>query len=233
MRESDWKITFDELKSFGLKLVVLDFGDLMDTEINFTESQIHDVGAFDFVDSARPTARGNRRLELQFQKRVGHQDIITAWQEAANKQSSESDFGLWENDFQTGFGQTGKLKVASIQHRDGIARFFDAAFVSTKHQPSIGRGLAETIHQYSMRLLPLHSLRLDNGSLVFGGSLSADATTYNAPTLPSSVSIGDELEIGGEDDTPGRVSGGRDGKYIAQSALTSGSSGAITVTPAP
>jgi len=68
MRESGWRITWNPAGESSR--VLLDFGDLMDGEIQRDLVQVVDVGRFDQATQGRPFGRKNRKRRLEFNRLV-------------------------------------------------------------------------------------------------------------------------------------------------------------------
>lgn len=137
MRESDWRITWDPAGESPL--VLLDFSDLMDSEIRMPRTQIAATGKSDFSLQAVPVARKNMRRRLEFSRRLPHVTAAASWSAALLALSALP----W-----------GKKGVLGIQPRGGDTRYFTAAVLSSQHRPVLEDGLIESAHHHAFRVIP-------------------------------------------------------------------------------
>lgn len=138
MRASDWKITWDPA---GVSpLVLLDYDDLMDSEIRLPREQLSAVGKSDFALRVTPLARQNVKARLEFSRRLEHATAAASWEASLAALAAVP------------WGQKGVLRV---QPRGGAARDYTAAVLSSNHRPSYQDGIIESVHGYALRVVPL------------------------------------------------------------------------------
>lgn len=135
MRNSDWKITWDPA---GDALVLLDYDDLMDSEIRMDGQQLVEAGKSDFAVRAVFMSRGNSKRRLEFTRRIEHATGAASW----NAWHAALAAVPW--------GAKASLKIAQ---RAGQFWICDAAAVlSSSHRLSTEDGIIESVHQYSLRI---------------------------------------------------------------------------------
>jgi hypothetical protein len=140
MRESDWRIVWDPA---GVSpLVLLDFGDLMDSEIRLPRQQLVATGKPDFALRAQVVSRGNRRGRLEYSRRLPHATAKASWKAAMDAMAALP------------WGVKGEL---SIQPRGGSERSYTAAVLSSRHGPRADDGVIESLHECVFRVIPIAS----------------------------------------------------------------------------
>lgn len=137
MRNSDWTITWDPA---GAPLVMLALDDVMDNEIRIGGQQLTGSGLSDFALRAVALSRGNRKVSLEITRRLPHATTAAAWQ-ACMDALIAAPWGL--------------KKTLRITPRGGSARDYTAALLSSSHKPAHDDGLIESVHTYSLRIVPL------------------------------------------------------------------------------
>lgn len=156
MRSSDWQITWDP--AGASPLVLLDYDDLMDSEIRLPREQLSAAGKSDFALRVVPLARQNAKARLEFTRRVAHATAAGSWD------ASLAALG------QVPWGMKGVLRV---QPRGGAGRDYTAAVLSSSHRPSYQDGIIESVHGYALRVVALPvPLPLPVEGLVVTGALS-------------------------------------------------------------
>lgn len=136
MRESDWRIVWDP--AGASPLVLLDFGDLMDSEIRLPRQQLAATGKPDFALRARVVSRGNRRGRLEFTRRLPHATAAASWTAALDALAALP------------WGLKGDL---TIQPRGGTARDYVAAVLSSRHRAAADDGIIESVHDCVFRVI--------------------------------------------------------------------------------
>lgn len=137
-RESSWRIVWDpEGES---PLVLLDFGDLMDSEMKAPMELLVATGKSDFALRSSPIARRNAKRRLEFGRRTQHPTAVASWQECF----SAIKAAPW-----------GMKRPLSVQPSGGPSRLFTAALLNSSHRPAFEDGLVESVHQYAFRVIPL------------------------------------------------------------------------------
>jgi hypothetical protein len=200
MRNSSWRITLDP---FGSPRVLVDFGDLLEREINLDASQLYSVGSFDFAVSAAPSARGNRRRRMEIEKRVAHDTAAASWHEAAKQLAA----GPWG----------GSAVVIQIQPVAGEPVLFRGALRSSPHGPSSDGGIAESLHEWAMSCTAL--------PITAGEGINVGGGWYNPPGSGGGVTV---IIPPGSGVTPGtvvkveNVPGVPDGYYSTGDVITGG-----------
>lgn len=137
MRTSDWQIIWDPTTT---PLVLLDYDDLMDSEIRMGGQQLAGSGVSDFALRAVAIARQNRKATLEFSRRLPHATTAAAWLACAAAIASAP----W-----------GSKATLRITPRGGSARDYTAALLSSSHRPAHEDGWIESVHRYSLRIVPL------------------------------------------------------------------------------
>lgn len=138
MRESDWRIVWDPA---GVSpLVLLNFGDLMDSEIRMPRQQLAVTGKLDFALRAKVVSRGNRRGRLEFTRRLPHATAASSWKAAMDAMMALP----WR--------LKGEL---SIQPRGGDERSYTATVLSSRHRPATDDGVIESVHDCVFRVIPI------------------------------------------------------------------------------
>lgn len=137
MRDSDWIITWNP--GGETARVLLNFEDLMDSEIRLPKQQLSTAGKSDFSIKATMIARGNASRRLEFTKRLAHTTAAQSWDACL----SALQTAPW--------GEKGILR---IQPRGGTVRNYSAALLNSRHRPSFEDGFIESIHQFAFRIIP-------------------------------------------------------------------------------
>lgn len=137
MRESTWQITWDPE---GVSpAVLLEFSDLMDSEIRLPREQLVGVGRPDFSLRARLVSRRNTKGRLEFSRRIEHATAAASWQTALAKLAAAP------------WNAKGTL---GVHPQGGAVRLYTAALLSTRHRPSYQDGIIESVHEYAFRVTP-------------------------------------------------------------------------------
>lgn len=137
MRHSDWTITWDQA---GTPLVLLALDDVMDSEIRLGGQQLVGSGLSDFALRAVAISRQNRKATLEISRRLPHATTSAAWLACATALIAAP----W-----------GKKATLRITPRGGSARDYTAALLSSTHKPAHDDGLIESIHSYSLKIVPI------------------------------------------------------------------------------
>jgi hypothetical protein len=136
MRSSDWKITWDPADTGR---VLLDYDDLMDSEIRLGGEQLVTYGQADFALRRTAISRKNAKRRLEFGRRLPHATGAASWLGAVT--------GLMD----APWNLKGTLR---IQPRGGDARNYTAVLLGSTHRPSLEDGFIESIHSYTFRVIP-------------------------------------------------------------------------------
>ena len=136
MRLSDWQITWNPATTAK---VILDYGDLMDTEIRLGGQQLGAVGNSDFALSGTPISRKNAKRRLDFTRRLPQATPVLSWAAAIGAVRTAP------------WGITVEL---TIQPRGGVAKSFSAALLSLVARPDHLDGLVESVENWSFRIAP-------------------------------------------------------------------------------
>jgi len=206
MRESSWRITWDP--AGASPRVLLDFGDLMDDEIERTLAQVVDIGRFDQAVNGRPYGRGNRKRRMTLARTREFGTAVEAWQAMLAAMASDP------------WASKGLLRVETL---GGGSSFCRAALLSVQRTP-----LTLPFPGYQERL----ALRINGGLTATGSALTVTGGWYNPPVVGGGTTSGGiTVIIGGTSTglTPGDVvkvtgvGGVADGDYTVTGVSTTGS----------
>ena len=135
MRESVWKIVWGA--GGGSPRTLLDYGDLLTSEIRTGWKSRTDVGKPDFSLAGIPVSRGNTAMRLEFSVRRPHASMVAAWREVLDQLASDP----W-----------GVRETMSIQGLDEVAVNHTAVLLTTSHYPFASDGVIESVHEYAFRV---------------------------------------------------------------------------------
>lgn len=209
MRESDWQIRWNPLGASPE--VLLDFGDLMDSEIARQLAASVAVGRFDFASSATVTNRKNLKRALEFSRYIDHDTNGEAVEEC----SARTLAGPWSKG------------IISLRHQEGGERLMRAALMSGDHDPDYSGPGPRSLHAYRFRVTPLALVPLGDPVTIIGGWYNPPGS--GGPGTPPGIVIvvppGGGFVPGGSIVIPPGIPGVIPGTYPIRDVIPGGSGG--------